>query len=217
MRARLDYYLRASYRRKLMDEDLRRAGEYFVGRVLDVGGGRRRGAFAPPANARWIVADLDTGGAPHVGADIQALPFRDATFDAVKATEILEHVPTPAAGLAECRRVLRPAGHLVLTAPFLERLHADPEDYARYTERMWERLLADAGLIPVVIRRQGGYFMHLAGLLRFLVLRAPAGIRHLGYCLFPLLDLVARLDRAPRVRRSELASFVGGYHIVARR
>jgi SAM-dependent methyltransferase len=187
----------------------------FVGRVLDVGGGRRRGTFEPPRTARWVVADLDPGGGPDVRADIVALPFRDGVFDAVKASEVFEHVPAVAPALAECRRVLRPGGHMVITVPFLERLHPDPEDYARYTERMWERLLAEAGLTRIAIRPQGGFFTHLAGLLRFLVLRAPRGLRHLGYGVFPVLDLVAKLDSIQRVRRSELASFVGGYLIVA--
>lgn len=213
----LAYYLGVSYRRKRVDADLAAVASLFAGRVLDVGGARQRGAFRPPAGARWIVADIDGARAPHVGADIQALPFREAAFDAVKATEVLEHVPDAARALAECRRVLRPGGRLVITAPFLERLHGDPGDYARYTRSMWERLLAQAGMQIITIREQGGYFTHLAGLLRFLVLRAPRLLRWAGYCAFPLLDLLARLDASPRARRSELAAFVGGYLIVAER
>jgi SAM-dependent methyltransferase len=213
--SRLDYYLGVSYRRKRVDADLAALAHHFRGRVLDVGGARRRGRFRPPPGARWLVADLADGS--DVRADIVALPFRPGAFDTVKATEVLEHVPDPAAALRECARVLHAGGHLVVTVPFLERLHADPGDYARFTESMWTRLLAEAGLRAVRIARQGGYFTHLAGLVRFLVLRAPAGVRHLGYALFPLLDLVARLDGSPRVQRSEFASFVGGYLIVARR
>jgi len=148
---------------------------------------------------------------------VAALPFRDDAFDAIKVTEVLEHVPDPASALAECRRVLRAGGHVVISAPFLERLHGDPSDYGRYTETMWRRLLAAARLEPLTIAPQGGYFTHLAGLLRFLVLRAPAGLRHLGYGLFPALDLMARLDRSRRLASSDFAAFVGGYLIVATR
>jgi SAM-dependent methyltransferase len=215
VRAWLDAYLGRSYRRRHVDAALAAVAHHFHGRVLDVGGGRRRGHFRPPAGTHWVVADL--GGDCDVRADITALPFRTGAFDAIKATEILEHVADAAAALRECARVLDVGGHLVLTAPFLERIHGDPGDYTRFTDTMWARLLDEAALKPVHIAPQGGYFTHLAGLLRFLVQQAPAGVRHLGYGLFPLLDLLARLDGLPRVRRSPLAAFVGGYLVVARR
>jgi SAM-dependent methyltransferase len=213
----LAYYLGTSYRRKRVDADLESVARLFTGRVLDVGGARRRGRFRPPPGVRWLVADLTPGLSPDVAADVASLPFRAGAFDAIKITEVLEHVPDPAAALAECRRVLRVRGHVVISAPFLERLHGDPSDYGRYTEAMWRRLLAAARLEPVTIAPQGGYFTHLAGLLRFLVLRAPAGLRHLGYCAFPALDLLARLDGSRRLKHSDFAAFVGGYLIVATR
>jgi SAM-dependent methyltransferase len=213
----LAYYLGTSYRRKRVDADLESVVSLFTGRVLDVGGARRRGRFRPPAGTRWVVADLTPALRPDVAADVAALPFRDAVFDTIKITEVLEHVPEPAAALTECRRVLRARGYVVISAPFLERLHGDPSDYGRYTEAMWRRLLQAARLEPVSIAPQGGYFTHLAGLLRFLILRAPAGLRHLGYCFFPALDVLARLDRSPRLAGSDFAAFVGGYLIVATR
>jgi SAM-dependent methyltransferase len=215
MRAWLDAYLGLSYRRRRIDADLAAVAHHFHGRVLDVGGARRRGRFRPPALGRWVVADV--GGDCDVRADVTALPFRAGAFDAIKATEVLEHVADAAAALRECARVLEAGGHLVLTAPFLERVHADPGDYARFTDTMWIRLLDEASLKPVRIVPQGGYFTHLAGLLRFLIQAAPAGLRHLGYLAFPLLDALAALDTLPRVRRSRLAAFVGGYLVVARR
>ena len=45
------------------------------------------------------------------------LPFPDATLGGVLAILVLQHLPDPAAFLAEIRRCLRPGGHLLLTAP----------------------------------------------------------------------------------------------------
>lgn len=57
-------------------------------------------------------ANLD-GRLPHLHfqvADIQELPFDDASFDVVIANHMLYHVPDLAKGLAEVQRVLKPGG-----------------------------------------------------------------------------------------------------------
>lgn len=50
-------------------------------------------------------------------ASAQALPARDASFDAVRADRVLLHVPDPAATLREMLRVLRPGGRIVISEP----------------------------------------------------------------------------------------------------
>jgi demethylmenaquinone methyltransferase/2-methoxy-6-polyprenyl-1,4-benzoquinol methylase len=49
-----------------------------------------------------------------VNGDAQALPFPDATFDAVTISFGLRNVPDPARALAEFGRVLRPGGRVVV-------------------------------------------------------------------------------------------------------
>lgn len=52
-----------------------------------------------------------------VGADITALPFADQCFDAVIASEVLEHIPHHHQAVAELVRVLKPGGGLAVSVP----------------------------------------------------------------------------------------------------
>ena len=45
------------------------------------------------------------------------LPYPDARFDVVFLNEVIEHVDNDRGTLAECVRVLRPGGHIVIYAP----------------------------------------------------------------------------------------------------
>jgi SAM-dependent methyltransferase len=49
--------------------------------------------------------------------DMTRLPFADGSFDLVVHSDTLEHVPDPALGLRECRRVLAAGGATALTVP----------------------------------------------------------------------------------------------------
>lgn len=88
-------------------------------RVLDLGSGVGHYSVAmDQAGAEVIAADLRESnvecsrarGVRVVRADALALPFRDASFDGVFCSNLLEHVPDPVRVLSEIERVLRPSG-----------------------------------------------------------------------------------------------------------
>jgi len=53
-------------------------------------------------------------------ADVYTLPFAPDTFDAVIASEVIEHVPDPGLFIRQLLRVLRPGGALIITTPYRE-------------------------------------------------------------------------------------------------
>ena len=52
-----------------------------------------------------------------IEGDVEHLPFTDGSFGTVLCTEVIEHIPDPAAALAEYRRVLKPGGVLIGSVP----------------------------------------------------------------------------------------------------
>ncbi len=96
-----------------------------------------------------------------VQGDGTGLPFGDAAFDRVIASEVLEHVPDDSAACAELARVLKPGGRLAVTVPawwpekicwMLSRdYHAPAAEGGHvriYRKRRLRRRLAAAGLVP---------------------------------------------------------------------
>jgi len=71
-----------------------------------------------------IIKTRDSGRSALEGELNQALPFPDATFDVITATEVIEHLTHPDSLLAEVKRVLKPvSGYAVLTTNNLAALH----------------------------------------------------------------------------------------------
>jgi 2-polyprenyl-3-methyl-5-hydroxy-6-metoxy-1,4-benzoquinol methylase len=153
-------------------------------RVLDVGCGEGR-----------FSAELERAGARVVGIDVAEEPLRrararhpeldvrlvadggpwelaDASFDAVWAGEVLEHVLDTAAWLSEVRRVLRSGGSLLVSTPAhgpltLIRLalcrhafagHFDPRgDHLRfYSRETLTQLITEFGFDGIQVRSCGG-------------------------------------------------------------
>ena len=88
----------------------------------------------------------DVAGEPELLAvEGQRLASTDASFDAVLSTQVLEHVWDVNWYLAECRRVLRRGGFLVLSTHGSWPYHPHPGDFRRWTKVGLEREVADAG------------------------------------------------------------------------
>lgn len=96
--------------------------------VLEAGCGEGYGADRIATVARSVVGiDYDAGTVAHVAraypvvrpvrGNLAGLPFAAGNFDVVASLQVVEHLWDQPAFLAECRRVLRPAGTLLLSTP----------------------------------------------------------------------------------------------------
>jgi ubiquinone/menaquinone biosynthesis C-methylase UbiE len=88
------------------------AGSGVAGDALRAGGAR-----VVAADREFDMAAYAAATGPAVTADVTALPFRDGSFDVVVAAFVVNHLPDPAVGLGELRRVTRPGG-TVLASTF---------------------------------------------------------------------------------------------------
>ncbi len=69
----------------------------------------------------------------HIIADINNLPFKDGSVDAIITIAVLEHVNDINHTVEEIYRVLKSGGKVYNLIPFMQPFHASPHDYQRYT------------------------------------------------------------------------------------
>jgi SAM-dependent methyltransferase len=105
-------------------------------------------------------------GAAIVRGSVNALPFRDARFDAVLAADVLCHrAVDPAQALAELKRSLRPGGRLVVNMPayawLLSAHDRHVHNVRRQTARELRAMLASAGFARVEVRYWNGLLLPL--------------------------------------------------------
>lgn len=185
------------------------------GTVLDYGCADMpyRSFFA--ADAHYLGADLPGNPEATVQiADDGTVPVADATVDVVLSTQVLEHVGDPAVYLAECARVLRPGGRMLLSTHGLMVFHPDPVDYWRWTCAGLRRAVEQTGL---EVERFEGIMGLTATGLQFVqdawYWRLPGPLRHL-YALV-IQSLIKLAERFERPSHRELNALV--FALVARK
>ncbi len=171
------------------DQIMPLASESLAGarRVLDVGAGEgqlarlavRDGATlvvgVDPTVAQLAVARERAGGARYARANADALPFPDASFDAVVVCLVFEHIADHVPAIREIARVLEPGGRFLffLNHPLLQAPnsgwvidHVLEEQYWRIGPYLVEDVtmeeLAPGVLLPFVHRPLSQYINAMA-------------------------------------------------------
>lgn len=137
--------------------------------VLDVACGEGYGTAALAASgARSVIGvDVDPIACEHARrkygrdrmeiheGDAANLPLSDASVDAVVSFETVEHVTNPAKFIAECFRVLRPSGTLIISTPNVDVFNPDhdpdhnPYHCSEMSIAQFRALLADGFHSPI--------------------------------------------------------------------
>lgn len=141
------------------------------GRLIDLGCGTKPYAetFAPYVASHFGVDYGDTSEM-HYGAATKAdlmvngsktgLP--SDSFETILCTQVLEHVFETEDFIAECHRLLAKGGKGIFTIPLLWQLHAEPNDFYRFTSFAIRRLFENQGFRIVELRPTGGAYAALA-------------------------------------------------------
>jgi SAM-dependent methyltransferase len=128
-------------------------------RILDYGCGTggNTGAYASLGEVIGIEPDRGAvalagarGGARFCRAGGTQLPFRGAVFDAVVASDVLEHIEDDRAAVAEVVRVLKPGGAFIFSVPAHQWLFSEHDaallHFRRYSRSALRHLLEGGGL-----------------------------------------------------------------------
>jgi len=86
------------------------------------------------------------------------VPLADNIFDTILMTDVLEHISNPELVMGEVSRLLKPKGKLILTVPFLYKIHEKPYDYFRYTEFSLRMFCQKNNLDILYLEPYGGTF-----------------------------------------------------------
>lgn len=155
--------------RILINNRMRKIPE-IKGKILDLASGRNRPSYYRflnvDKNSEIVSVDISDERQPDVKADLEKLfPFQNSEFDYIFCFNLLEHIFNYQNVISESSRVLKESGRLIGTIPFLGSVHADPDDYFRYTKSTLEKLFNQAGFKEVNIEALGygpfaiGYYM----------------------------------------------------------
>ncbi len=96
-------------------------------RYVSIGGG-------PNRPSSWLInVNIAREANVDVLGDVYALPFADASVDALYCEALLEHLREPARAIGEMSRVLKPGGLVYAVTPFLQPYHGYPDHFQNYT------------------------------------------------------------------------------------
>jgi SAM-dependent methyltransferase len=173
-------------------------------------------------NGQGDFVGMQTGefdyGEIDIVSDITAIPEPDLSFDAIMCIEVLEHLPDPVLAIKEFSRLIKPKGHLILTAPFCSLTHFSPYHFCTgFSAHWYKEHLPTYGLKIINITPNGNFFEYIAQEID----RIPSVSKRYSkdkpgllerLCIFLILRMLSRFSKKDN-KSSNLLCF--GYHVLA--
>lgn len=179
--------------------------KYVKGVTLDLGAGRSPYEFfVKPLASGYFSCDAKTENRSlSFSADGENLSVKNESVETVLCLSVLEHTKNPKRMLDEIARVLKPGGHAVFLVPHLCYLHAEPEDYFRYTIYGFQSLCS--GSLKTEYYTESGSVLSFLTTPFFILAHAAArklfAVRNIVFflCLF-LTKIICRLENIRAVK-----------------
>jgi SAM-dependent methyltransferase len=157
---------RKTISRALVEKFVEANKAMICGDILEIGRNVYKGVVPPENIVSYSCLDISVFPDVDIVADIQNMKQVEAdSFDAIICTQVLEHVPNPFDAIDELYRILRPGGNLLITVPFLNNYHMEPDDYWRFTEYALKHLLKKFSHCTVA--NHGTTYHHIVATLGF--------------------------------------------------
>ncbi len=153
-------------------------------------------------------------------SDIISIPLPDQSVDAIMCTEVFEHIPEPVLAIREFKRLLKPGGYLLITAPFASLTHFAPYHFASgFSRFFYEKHLPENGFTIEDLNFNGNFFEYIAQenrrirsvALKYTGKKMNIFQKAIVYTNLLLLNKLAKKDKGS----SELLCF--GIHVFARK
>jgi len=144
-------------------------------------------AGLPPSKTEVIEVSGDLRGdlpwksyqsLPYPQFDLCGSSVHSGEADLVICEQVLEHVRDPCLAVRNLARLARPEGLILVSTPFLVRIHAHPADHWRFTPSGLRLLLEAGGLEVLWVRSWGNRRCVNGNLKRWVAYRPWSSLRN---------------------------------------
>lgn len=203
----LDYIYKSPYRNQLEDY-LKDFLPKLNGKILDIGSKNRRYDYL--LRTKPLAIDIVENIKKEVKyGDVNKLNFEDGSFDSILCIEVLEYLTMPREAISEIHRVLKKEGTLILSVPFMYKVHQDQMRFTKnYLKKELFTFFSQTKIYPV-----GNFYTIVLDILRGKIKEIK--FTFLRYLCYPFYLFLVLFIPFSRISRNE--NYISGYFVVAKK